>query len=118
MPAHPDGHPGELCPEEAILDQLQGDAFLRATGEWDASAGARRDAVADAHPEQPLRLDGDAGKLADPVPDVRAPDGQVLPPARLAQPVEAAPCIPDEVRSEGRSCAATAHAIAQPEPLV
>jgi len=68
--------------------------------------------------EPPHCLAADVEKLADPAPGVQAQDALLLPPAGWAQPVEAAPYIPDEVPFVERSFAVTAHAVAQPEPLI
>jgi hypothetical protein len=56
--------------------------------------------------------------LADRVPDVRARDGQALPPERLALTAWVALCTPDEALSGERSSAVKADAIAQLEPLI
>jgi len=118
--AHPDGHRGESSLAGAILVQPRAVAIPWATGELDASADVRLDAAQDALPELQHYLDGDAGKSADPVPDVPEPGAQLPPPERLAQRAQVAPCTPDEVQCGERSCAATARAdaLAQLAPLV
>ena len=64
MPDHPDGYPDALAfPEAVIPGQLPSGADRPGLCESDALAGARRDAMADAHhPDLP---DVDAGKSAD-----------------------------------------------------
>jgi hypothetical protein len=116
---HPAGCRAGSSPAEAILVQPRADAYPWATDGSDASAGALRDAAADAHREPQHCLGEDAGKLADPVPDVLELDALLLPPARLAQPALAAPCTPDEVPCGERSCAVKelADAVAQLAPL-
>jgi hypothetical protein len=81
-------------------------------------AGVRPDAAEHVCPEPPYCRGGDAGRLADLVPDVRARDGRALPPERLAPTAWAALCTPDEARSGERSSAVKADAIARLEPLV
>ena len=58
------------------------------------------------YPELQHCRDEVAGKLADLVSAVPEPDAQSLPPERWAQLAWPVPCKPDEVRCEGRSCAA------------
>ena len=111
---HPGGCQAGSSPAEAILVQPRADAYPWATDGSDASAGALRDAAADAHREPQHCLGEDAGKLADPVPDVQEPDALLLPPERLAQ-MSWAPCTRDEVPCGERSCEAKAfaHVVAQ-----
>jgi len=116
----PGGCPGESNREEAILVPPREGACPWATAELDALAAVLPDAAADAYPEPRHCRGEDAGKWADPVPDVQAPDAPSLPPERLKQQVPAALCTPDEVQCGERSCAVTAFAgaVAQLAPRV
>ena len=64
----------------------------------------------DEHPEPQHYLDAGAEKLADPVPDVQAPDAQAPRPERLAQSSRTELCTPDEAQCGEQSCAAAAFA--------
>lgn len=86
------------------------DGYPSATGAWDASAGVRRDARADAFR---ARRDVDAGKSVGRVLDGQAQAARWLPVARQSA-VEAEPglgaalCTPDVGPSAEQSCAASA----------
>ena len=106
-----DGFPGGSSPAEAILVQPQAVACPWATAELDASVDALLDAAEDV-PLEPQHCPDDAGKLADPVRGVQVSDALVLRPAQSAKMAQGAPCTPDEVPCEERSCAAVALALA------
>ena len=107
-----DGFPDGSSPAEAILVQPQAVGCPWATAESDASADALLDATEDVPLEPQHCLDEDAGKLADPVRGVQVSDALVLRPAQSAKMAQGAPCTPDEVPCEERSCAAVALALA------
>ncbi len=101
MRAHRDGRRGESSPAEAILVPLQAAACPWATAELDASVDALPDVMEDASPELRHRPDAGVGKLAVPVPDVREPDAQSLPPERLVR--LASRCLVHRTRSGMRN---------------
>lgn len=94
-----------------LLDQPRWDACRWATGESDASAGARPGAESDGCPERRLLAVG-AEKLVALARDVQERGEPALPLERLAQPVSLGRCTPDVVQSAAQSREAAASAAA------
>jgi hypothetical protein len=72
---HRDGFRDALARAAAILDRRQSVAVRLNRFAWDAWAGVRRDAMADAIREVRQHRDADAERLAGREQDVRAPGG-------------------------------------------